>query len=136
MNNESLHVTENINTIITELKTPKDLETLLNDNTGLVIIKLTATWCGPCKKINPLVNAWFDKLIHEKITRVVLDIDDNIDLYGFYKKKRVVQGIPTLLAYYDENKHYIPDDITSGSNENETNLFFDRCVEYVKDNYC
>lgn len=136
MNNESLHVTENTNTIITELKTPKDLETLLNDNTGLVIIKLTATWCGPCKKINPLVNAWFDKLIHEKITRVVLDIDDNIDLYGFYKKKRVVQGIPTLLAYYDENKHYIPDDITSGSNENETNLFFDRCVEYVKDNHC
>lgn len=135
MNNESLHVTENTNTIITELKTPKDLETLLNDNTGLVIIKLTATWCGPCKKINPLVNAWFDKLIHEKITRVVLDIDDNIDLYGFYKKKRVVQGIPTLLAYYDENKHYIPDDITSGSNENETNLFFDRCVEYVKDNH-
>lgn len=136
MNNEGLHVTENTNTIITELKTPKDLETLLNDNTGLVIIKLTATWCGPCKKINPLVNAWFDKLVHEKITRVVLDIDDNIDLYGFYKKKRVVQGIPTLLAYYDENKHYIPDDITSGSNENETNLFFDRCVEYVKDNYC
>ena len=136
MNNEGLQVTENTNTIITELKTPKDLETLLNDNTGLVIIKLTATWCGPCKKINPLVNAWFDKLIHEKITRVVLDIDDNIDLYGFYKKKRVVQGIPTLLAYYDENKHYIPDDITSGSNENETNLFFDRCVEYVKDNHC
>ena len=26
------------------------------------IIKLGATWCGPCKKIEPLVNDWLQKM--------------------------------------------------------------------------
>lgn len=121
--------------VITQLKTPNDLEQLLKANTGLVLIKLGATWCGPCKKIDPLIMQWYEKFNHEKITRIVLDIDENIDLYGFYKKKRVVRGVPTILAYYHENEHYIPDDITFGSDENETNAFFNRCVDYVKENH-
>ena len=127
---------ESSNEIITQLKTADDLAKLLEKNEGLVLIKLGATWCGPCKKIDPTIMKWYGHLQHEKITRVILDIDENIDLYGFYKKKRVVNGVPTLLAYYEENKHYIPDDMTSGSGESETNAFFNRCVEYIKDNHC
>ena len=121
--------------VITQLKTPNDLEQLLKANTGLVLIKLGATWCGPCKKIDPLIMQWYEKFNHEKITRIVLDIDENIDLYGFYKKKRVVRGVPTILAYYHENEHYIPVDITFGSDEKETNAFFNRCVDYLKENH-
>lgn len=121
----------NKESVIRHLKTPSDLENLLQTNPGLILIKLGATWCKPCKKIDPLVMAWFDKFNHPSVTRVILDIDECINLYGFYKKKRVVKGVPTILAYYDENNHYIPDDITFGSDENETNAFFKRCVDYM-----
>ena len=120
------------NSIVTNIKTADDLSNFLGSNPGIVIIKLGATWCQPCKKIEPVVMSWLNKLQHEKISRVVLDIDECIDLYGFLKKKRVVRGVPTLLAYYKENNNYIPDDICFGNDENETNLFFIRCVTEVK----
>jgi thiol-disulfide isomerase/thioredoxin len=118
--------------IETNLKTADDLAKLLELNPGIIIIKLGATWCNPCKKIEPVVSSWLNKLQHDQIQRVVLDIDECIDLYGFLKKKRVVRGVPTLLAYYKENTHYVPDDMSFGSDENETNAFFVRCVEAVK----
>ena len=120
------------NPIISNLKTANDLSDHLEKNPGIVIVKLGATWCQPCKKIEPVVLSWLEKLDHEHISRVVLDIDECIDLYGFLKKKRVVKGVPTILAYYKENKHYIPDDMCFGSDENENNSFFVRCVEEVK----
>ena len=120
------------NPIITNIKTANDLSDHLEINPGIVIIKLGATWCQPCKKIEPVTMSWLNKLEHENISRVILDIDECIDLYGFLKKKRVVKGVPSLLAYYKENTHYIPDDMCFGSDEAETNAFFVRCVEEVK----
>ncbi len=120
------------NQVITNVKTSADLADVLDKNPGIVIVKLGATWCQPCKNIEPVVSSWLNKLDHECIQRVVLDIDECIDLYGFLKKKRVVKGVPTLLAYYKENTHYIPDDVSFGSDEGDTNAFFVRCVEEVK----
>ena len=120
------------NHIITSIKTPNDLSNLLESNQGLLIIKLGATWCGPCKRIEPLVNDWMNKLPPD-ITRAYIDIDENIDLYGFYKKKRVVQGVPTIMVYIQGNDHYIPDDIHFGSDSTKTNEFFERCLEYYRD---
>jgi len=120
------------NQVITNVKTSADLADVLDKNPGIVIVKLGATWCQPCKNIEPVVSSWLNKLDHECIQRVVLDIDECIDLYGFLKRKRVVKGVPTLLAYYKENTHYIPDDVNFGSDEGDTNAFFVRCVEEVK----
>ena len=36
------------------------------------------------------------------------------------------------MAYYQGNDHYIPDDITFGSDPKTTNDFFLRCVEYLR----
>ena len=120
------------NQVITNVKTSADLADVLDKNPGIVIVKLGATWCQPCKNIEPVVSSWLNKLDHECIQRVVLDIDECIDLYGFLKRKRVVKGVPTLLAYYKENTHYIPDDVNFGSDQGDTNAFFVRCVEEVK----
>ena len=120
-----------IPSIVTSIKSANDLSELLQVNTGLIIIKLGATWCGPCKKIEPLVNDWLQKM-SANVCRAIIDIYENIDLYGFYKKKRVVQGVPTIMAYYEGNDHYLPDDITFGSDPKTTNDFFLRCVEYLR----
>ena len=42
------------NPIVTNIKTPNDLSEHLESNPGIVIIKLGATWCQPCKKIEPV----------------------------------------------------------------------------------
>lgn len=118
--------------VLTSIKTPNDLQELLQQNEGLLIIKLGATWCAPCKKIEPLVMQWMNRMPPD-VTRAYIDIDENIDLYGFYKKKRIVQGVPTLLLYVKGNDHYIPDDITFGSDPKTTNEFFERCVEQYQD---
>jgi thiol-disulfide isomerase/thioredoxin len=121
--------------IITKIANAQALSELLQVNPGVILIKLGATWCGPCKKIEPLVMQWLQRMPQELVQIALIDIDENIDLYGFYKKKRVVNGVPTILAYYPENEHYTPDDMTTGSDPNNTNNFFLRIAEYIQTNY-
>jgi len=119
--------------VITKIANTQALSELLQQNNGLILIKLGATWCGPCKQIEPVVMECL-KRMPSHVQIALIDIDENIDLYGFYKKKRVVNGVPTILAYYPENDHYIPDDMTSGSDIKTTTDFFARCFEHLQSN--
>ena len=60
-----------------------------------------------------------------------LDIDDTVDLYFALKSKKMVNGIPALLAYYQENSRekehwFIPSDSVTGADERQVNEFFSR----------
>jgi thiol-disulfide isomerase/thioredoxin len=46
-------------TIISYFQSRDHFISLLEKNPGLVIIKMGASWCGPCKKIKPIVDAFF-----------------------------------------------------------------------------
>jgi len=117
--------------IITDIKNPQALSDFLKVNPGLIIIKLGAEWCSPCKRIERFVNEWYAKMPNN-VYCCLVDIDSCFELYGFYKSKRVSKGIPTILCYYKGNENYIPDDITVGSNEGELNAFFNRCLAQLK----
>ena len=52
--------------------------TVLPQNSGCVILHFTATWCGPCKKLNPVVLEVMKKK-PENVRYFKLDIDDNFD---------------------------------------------------------
>jgi hypothetical protein len=114
--------------IITEIKTLDAYKHLLDINPGLLIIKMGAKWCGPCQKIEQQVFNWIDAM-PENVQSVVLDIDDCIELYGFFKRNRLLRGIPAIFAYKKENKHYIPDDCVLTSDTKEVNAFFQRCLD-------
>ena len=43
------------------------------------------------------------------------------------KTKKMIKGVPTLMAYKMGSNNYIPDDSISGADVNEVNKFFDRC---------
>ena len=118
--------------IITNIKNPQALSDFLKVNPGLIIIKLGAEWCAPCKRIEPLVNKWYAKMPNN-VYCCLVDIDSCFELYGFLKSKRISKGIPTILCYYSGNENYIPDDIIVGSNENEVNAFFERCLAQLKE---
>lgn len=114
------------NPIITTIKSVPEFYSILNKNPGLVILKLGAEWCGPCKQIEQDVNV-FVEMRTSNIKCCIIDVDECVELYSFLKSKRVVNGIPVLLAYVRGNVTHVPNDVVIGSNKNELYMFFDRC---------
>lgn len=59
-----------------------------------VFVDFTATWCGPCKQLSPLV----DQLANELVGTVKvgkLDVDDSPITAGKYG----VRGVPTVMVF-------------------------------------
>lgn len=107
-----------------------ECQKILQDNPGVVILKFSANWCAPCSKIEPVVKFHLKNL--PKNTNLYrLDVDDNIELYSFFKNKIRLNGIPAFLAFYKGNVTHIPNDMIIGANIPELNLFFQRCIEHV-----
>ena len=62
----------------------------------LVVVDYTATWCGPCRLVSPLI----DQLATEyegRATVVKIDIDQNKD----NAKKFGIRSIPAVLVFKD-----------------------------------
>jgi thiol-disulfide isomerase/thioredoxin len=105
----------------------KDLQVLSNK---IIVVKFGAKWCAPCNKIKPLWDSWI-LTVPENIIIADIDIDESIDLYVQLKTKKMVKGIPTILAFYGNVKrdqYYIPDDSVSGGNEQDVQLFMNRTI--------
>ena len=98
----------------------------------MIIIKFTADWCAPCQGIKPIVDEYLEKL-PQSINYIEIDVDESIELYSFLKTKKMLNGIPAILAFYPGTKDtvYIPDDSVLGGNKNEVAKFFQRCINYV-----
>jgi len=124
---EPLTIPDNI---ITEM-TKETFADLLKTNQGALIIKFGAEWCGPCKKIDPLVYKWMDKIVKQpNMTCAIIDIDDNFEIYAFLKSKKMVNGVPVILCYKKGNLTWIPDHTIVGADESQINIFFQLCSQY------
>ena len=128
--------------IITKLSV-NELETLIKtiDKTEqhCLLLKFTASWCGPCKTIKPICDKYF-KSLPENVIISEIDIDESMDLYMFFKKGRirVVNGIPAMLAWTPNNEReydhwYIPDESVSGGDVREVECFFKLIEEQAND---
>lgn len=79
---------------ITFVQSSEQWDALLR-STKPVVCKLTASWCQPCKKIQPL----FESLAEEKDGLFcIIDVDDTEDLAAEYK----VAMLPTFLILKDQ----------------------------------
>jgi thiol-disulfide isomerase/thioredoxin len=112
--------------ILTEINSVKDFSEILESNPGMVIIKFGAEWCGPCKKIEAQVLASMN-LMPDNVQCYIIDVDDCFELYAYLKSKKMVNGIPAILAYYKNNLSYVPSDSVIGANVDQVDLFFTRC---------
>jgi len=101
--------------------------TLLTQNPGILIFKFTAEWCKPCQSIKPYVDKHFDNISSNHIKCFEVNVDECFDLFAFMKTKKMMKGIPTMLAYKKGTTSFAPDDSISGADLNELNQFFDRC---------
>jgi len=118
--------------IISEIKDRQAFFHLLQHNPGLIVIKLGATWCGPCKLIKNAVDGFFVSSPPEVVCADI-DVDECFDFYSMLKSKKMVNGIPVLLCYKKGNATYIPDDMVTGANTQQLHLFFTRCGKHLMD---
>ena len=116
--------------VISEIADRQAFMTLLQHNPGLIVIKLGAEWCGPCKTIKPAVHGFFASSPPEVVCADI-DVDKSFDFYSFLKSKKMVNGIPVLLCYKKGNSTYIPDDVITGSDAGELHNFFRRCGTHL-----
>jgi thioredoxin 1 len=100
------------------------IDEILPNNNGYIILKFTADWCGPCKSIKSLVEEK-TKDLPSTIKYYEIDVDENIDLFSFFKSKKMCKGIPALFAFKKGNCTYIADHSVIGADSDEINKFFD-----------
>jgi len=114
-------------TIVTEIPDREAFQEILDSNEGIILLKFGASWCNPCKLISPFVNTMISKL-PSTFTIYDLDVDDNFEIYAYLKSKKMVTGIPAILAYYRENKTFASNESISGANEEDYKKFFTACI--------
>ena len=112
--------------IVSYFSSRQDFNKLLEKNPGLVILKLGATWCGPCKKIKPVVDAFYASS-PDSVICCDVDVDESFDLYAYLKSKKMVNGVPVMMCYKKGNTSFIPDDSITGADPVELDKFFKRC---------
>jgi thioredoxin 1 len=59
-----------------------------------VLVDFTATWCGPCKQLAPVLDEMSVEL-KDRLTIVKVDIDESKDIAGRY----TIQGVPTMMLF-------------------------------------
>jgi thiol-disulfide isomerase/thioredoxin len=103
-----------------------EFQEFINKNDGVLIFKFGAEWCGPCKQIEKQVLSGFGKM-PPNVRCMIIDTDASQDVFRFLKTKRIATGIPAILAYYRENKHFFPDEFVIGASPTEINELFRKC---------
>ena len=75
--------------------TDATFDELVIQNEGWVLVDFSASWCGPCKTMMPVLERYADDHA-DKITLYKLDIDSSPDS----PKRFQVRGVPTLLLFH------------------------------------
>lgn len=103
----------------------------LRHNPGLIIVKFGARWCSPCKRIKPVIDAFF-ATSPDMVVCCDVDVDESADVYAFMRSKKMVTGVPTLLCYTADNTSFIPNLSVSGADPKQLDMFFKSCGELLR----
>jgi thioredoxin 1 len=63
-----------------------------------VLVDFTATWCGPCKMMAPVLQQ-VKRSLGEKLTIIKVDIDQSPQTANSFQ----IQGVPTLILFNEGN---------------------------------
>ena len=99
----------------------------------IFLVKFTADWCKPCRRIRHICLEW-QQSFGSDAEFLEINIDDQLDLYSFFKRKRIIRGIPAILSWHtldDENGCWPQDSVCSGDT-GEVISFFGRQLDHLR----
>ena len=118
------------------METREDLKKYLKETScDTTIIKLTASWCRPCKMIEPVIHQLNEQYMVRNLNYeyIEVDVDIAMDIYAFFKKMRMANGIPTFLCFkkkmYTDSHFYVPFKCMTGADAKGLSQFFQICLE-------
>lgn len=98
------------------IKTPDDtngMEKILKKN-KFILIKASATWCNPCKKIEIPFSKLVDEKLDDNIKVMYVDVDDDDDISTLFN----ITKLPTFVSIVKGK--VVSKDITSNMDEIKT----------------
>lgn len=114
-----------------------DLQTVIKSlkPNEAIFMKFTADWCVPCKTIKPECDQ-IVSLCSPNIYYIEIDVDESIEVFSFFKNKKLLKGIPALYLYFGDierdSKWYLPDYSVLGADKSEVNILFAQLSKYIK----
>lgn len=61
---------------------------------GVIVVDFFANWCGPCRKMGPILEE-VEQDLNSKVKFAKINTDDNLEM----AKKYQVSGLPTLMVF-------------------------------------
>jgi thioredoxin 1 len=114
------------NTILTSLTKDEFLKAFANID-GALILKFGAEWCRPCKQIEGLVKGLMEQT-PETVKCAIIDIDEDFELYGLFKSKKLINGVPAIFGFKKGNITGRPDDVVVGADVEQITFFFQKYI--------
>jgi thioredoxin 1 len=93
-------------------------------NNPYVIVKATASWCGPCKRIKPFVDKWIELLRETSIKVVIIDGDQGPGIMRALRWR----AYPTIGNFINGQ----PMDVVQGANEEQIEKLFQKTINRLK----
>lgn len=84
------------------------------------VLKFTASWCGPCKRVQPLVNELFNQLPND-FYYVEVDIDEGKSIANAMR----IRSVPTMMNYKNGMGEYM----ITGGDEAKIKKFFSNVIK-------
>lgn len=111
------------------IKTREDLKKYLSETSySTTILKFTASWCGPCKTIAPAIKALREHYKDKNFEYIEVDVDQSADLYAFFKKQKMLNGIPTIMSFkkseYNLHTYWVPYKAFTGASPQDIATLF------------
>lgn len=73
-----------------------NFDTTITDTSRPIIVDFSATWCGPCKKLEPILQTFAGEVGTAAVVGKV-DVDLSPDLANRYN----IRSLPTILSFRD-----------------------------------
>tara|TARA_B100001287_G_scaffold276801_1_gene289577 strand:- start:949 stop:1260 length:312 start_codon:yes stop_codon:yes gene_type:complete len=72
----------------------------IKDETSYILFYFTATWCGPCQKIKPIIEEISKGVDESKLKVCMIDIDNNSELVEKYN----IRSVPTMILSLNDKQ--------------------------------